>query len=174
MLLYYMHGWIHLSLGRADRWLRWGFIEVAVTSLLFLAGLPWGPTGIAAAWTASFWILTIPAFWYAGKPIQLGVGPVVAAIWKYLLSSLLAGSATVFLIHEIPLLVATSNFVGAVIQIVTRSILFGCFYVSTVVLLHGGYAPLSQLTELLQEMIPHWRFWKPSSIIPVTCRTDLG
>ncbi len=68
MLLYYTNGWIHLSIGKADRWLRWGIIEITVTFLLFLLGLPGGPLGIAAAWTASFWILTFPALWYAGKP----------------------------------------------------------------------------------------------------------
>ena len=73
MLLYYTHGWIHLSLGHADRWLRWGIVEFAVTVSLFIAALHWGSVGIAFAWTISFWILTFPAFWYAGQPIQLSV-----------------------------------------------------------------------------------------------------
>jgi len=93
MLLYGTHGWIHLSIGRADRWFRWGIAEFAFTGLLFLLGLHWGPVGIATAWTASFWILTIPAFWYAGKPINLGVGIIIEAVWRYLLASLLAGAA---------------------------------------------------------------------------------
>ena len=50
MLLYFTHGWIHLSIGRADRWFRWGVVEFTVTGLLFLLGLPWGPVGIAVAW----------------------------------------------------------------------------------------------------------------------------
>jgi O-antigen/teichoic acid export membrane protein len=70
MMLYFTHGWIHLSIGRADRWFRWGMVELAVTVLLFLVCLRWGPIGIAVAWTTSFWILTIPAIWYAGRPIQ--------------------------------------------------------------------------------------------------------
>lgn len=34
-LIYYVHGWIHLSIGKPDRWLRWGLIQVAVTCLFF-------------------------------------------------------------------------------------------------------------------------------------------
>ena len=68
MMLYGTHGWIHLSIGRADRWLRWGLIEWIVTILLFVAAIHWGPRGIAAAWCASFWVLTLPAIWFAGKP----------------------------------------------------------------------------------------------------------
>jgi O-antigen/teichoic acid export membrane protein len=85
MFLYYTHGWIHLSIGKADRWFRWGVVEFIVTGLLFILGLRRGPAGVALAWTASFWILTIPAFWYAGRPIQLRVGSIVAAAWKYVL-----------------------------------------------------------------------------------------
>ena len=71
MFLYGTIGWIHLSIGTADRWFRWVIMEFSVTGLLFLLGIPWGPEGIAVAWTLSFWILTIPAFWYAGRPFEV-------------------------------------------------------------------------------------------------------
>ena len=90
MFLYYTHGWIHLSIGRPDRWLRWGIIELGVTFASFVLALPWGPVGVAGAWTVSFWVLTLPAFQYAGKPIRMGAGEVVAAVWRYLVASLLA------------------------------------------------------------------------------------
>jgi hypothetical protein len=61
-------------------------VELIVTGLLFLLGLHWGPAGIAVAWTVSFWILAIPAFWYAGRPIHLNTGSLMGAVWKYLLA----------------------------------------------------------------------------------------
>src|SRR5882762_5343514 len=91
MLLYGTHGWIHLSIGTADRLFRWGIVEFSFTFLLFLVALPCGPACIAVAWTASFWILVIPAFWYAGKPIQLDVKSVLAEVCRFFLASLLAG-----------------------------------------------------------------------------------
>ena len=91
MLIYQTTGWIHLSLGTTGRFLRWTVLELSVTGLLFLLALRWGPVGIAAAWTASFCILTIPAFWYAGKPIDLKVGFVLNAIWRYIVAALIAG-----------------------------------------------------------------------------------
>ena len=45
MILYGTHGWIHLSIGRADRWFRWGIVEWTVTILLFIAGSSLGPSG---------------------------------------------------------------------------------------------------------------------------------
>jgi len=157
MLIYYTHGWIHLSIGRADRWFRWGVVEIAVTVMLFFLALRWGPAGIAAAWTASFWILILPAFWYAGKPIEFGVGPVLAAFWKFALASLLAGGACAWMIREFaPVAVAGS--IALLVRIATISVVFLLLYVGAVIGLHGGLEPLHQIARLLPDMIPGGRF----------------
>jgi PST family polysaccharide transporter len=153
MMVYYVHGWIHLSIGRPDRWFRWGLIEIAVTCLLFLLMLRWGPVGIAIAWTSSFWILTIPAFWYAGRPIRLGVGPVLAAIWRPLVASLLAGSASAAGVRRLPSFGTLPGSAAALARIVEISLLFGGLYVGANILLHGGCGPFYQLARLLREMI---------------------
>ena len=154
MVIYCTHGWIHLSIGRADRWLRWAVVEFAVTVLLFLIALPWGPVGIAVAWTASFWILTIPAMWYAGRPINLRVTSVLSVVWRYAVASLLAGSATYGLVRLIPFLSSAPGVSGAVVRLVVVFVVLNIFYMGTVVLLHGGLAPLYQIAGLVREMIP--------------------
>jgi PST family polysaccharide transporter len=154
MLLYGTHGWIHLSIGRADRWFRWGIAEFAFTGLLFLLGLHWGPVGIATAWTASFWILTIPAFWYAGNPINLGVGIIIEAVWRYLLASSLAGAAAAFILRGFPSLHAAPGTLGAALRIGVTSLLFTVLYLGSVTLLYWGCTPLYQLAGLVREMVP--------------------
>ena len=156
MLIYYTHGWIHLSIGRADRWLRWGVIEIAVTVLLFFVALRWGPTGIAGAWTASFWILILPAFWYAGKPIDFGVGPIIGAVWKYGLASLLAGGACAGMIRKIYPSAAPGTG-AAIARILVTSVSFLVLYVGAVIILHGGLEPLRQIVRLLPDMVPGGR-----------------
>ena len=110
-------------------------VEFTVTGLLFLLGLRWGPEGIAAAWTASFWILTIPAFWYAGKPIKLGIAPVLASVWKYLLASLFAGCVSGFILREITILHVGQNWIGAAIRIIVVSCVLGTLYLGAVIVL---------------------------------------
>lgn len=166
MLLYYTHGWIHLSIGKADRWLRWGLVEFTVTALLLLLCLRWGPVGIAAAWTMSFWILTIPGLWYAGRPIHLGIAPVIAAVWKYVLASLVAGCASAAIIREVPLLVAASGWVLIATRIVVVSLLCGALYIGAVIVLHQGCAPLYQVTGLLRDMV-HVRFSRSAQVVAV-------
>ena len=159
MLIYTTSGVIHLSIGRPDRWFRWVIVEFSVTVLLFLLGLHWGPTGVAAAWTASFWLLTIPAFWYAGRPIQFGVTPMISAVWKYVAASLLAGGASALVVREIPSLLVWPGAFGSLARIVTTSMLFSALYLAAVMFLHGGPEPLYGFAKLLPDMVP----WKSST-----------
>ena len=170
MLLYGTHSWIHLSIGRADRWLRWAVVEFAVTGLLFLTGLRWGLTGIAVAWVASFWILTLPALWYAGRPARLGIAPVTGAVWKYVVASALAGCASAGIIQGSPSLVVASGWMEPISRIVTSSILFGALYLCAVILLHRGCAPLAQVTRLLRDMVPVGRVSGSSPTVAATLR----
>jgi O-antigen/teichoic acid export membrane protein/glycosyltransferase involved in cell wall biosynthesis len=154
MLIYYLHSWIHLSIGRADRWLRWGIVEVIATCGLFLIALPWGPVGIAVAWSASYWALIIPSLWYAGAPIQFPVSTMVAAIWKYVAASLLAGFATVGIGQMFPSLLSLPRSIQqAVAGIAAISVIFVVLYLGTVVMLYRGLAPVRQVARLFAEMI---------------------
>ena len=79
MLLYDARRWIHVFVRsdvRRDGFSR-GWIEFICTASLFVLTLRWEHYGIAFAWTASFYLLMFPSFWYAGKPIGLGIGSVL-------------------------------------------------------------------------------------------------
>jgi PST family polysaccharide transporter len=154
MLVYYTHGWIHLSLGRADRWFRWGLVEVTVTILLFIVGLPWGPAGVAIAWTTSFWLLMVPAIWYAGQPIGFGVRPLMTAVWRYIVASAVAGVVAELIVRQIPALSLAPGALGAVIRIAVVSPLLVVLYLTAVVVLHGSSEPLYQMVGILREMVP--------------------
>jgi len=163
MLLYSTVGWIHLSIGKPGRWLRWTLVEAAATALLFILVLPWGPAGIAVAWSVSFWTLSIPAFWYAGRPIGFGVSSLMAAVWRYAASSLLAGVATALILRWTPFWGTRPDAYAALRAIIATSVLFVALYLATVVLLHWGYAPLRGFASLLREAAPSRRATRPAA-----------
>lgn len=172
MFLYGAWGWIHLSIGTVDRYFRWGFVEISVTGLAFLLALRWGPVGIAIAWTASLWILTIPAYWYAGRPIRLGIRSVIAVVWPYVLASALAGGASAYIVREMLSRLSMSVLVGTATRIVTTGLLFGLLYLVAIVLLHGGYEPLLQIVWLLREQGPQKWFNRSSLAVATTGGTN--
>ena len=154
MLLCSTVGWIHLSIGKPGRWLRWTLFESTVTALLFVLSLPWGPAGIAVAWTVSFWILAIPAFWYAGRPIGFGVSSLVAAVWKYVIAGLTAALACTAILRGVLTLSVASSAAEALELILVKSLLFTILYLGAVILLHQGCDPLFRVAGLLQEILP--------------------
>jgi PST family polysaccharide transporter len=169
MLVYYMQGCIHLSIGRAERWLRWSVFESVFTGLLFVLALPWGPAGIAFAWTASFWILLIPGFWYAARPIGIGISPFINVIWRYTVASLLAGGISIIIVRDRASLIAMTGESGALVRILVVSALFWVLYLGAVVLLHGGFTSLIQFASLAKEMIPQSP-WSKLRGAEVECR----
>ena len=125
-----------------------------MTAFLFIVALRWGPEGIAVAWSASFWILTIPAFWYAGRPIQLVIASLLTAVWKYAVASLVSGCACAALAHKFLPLATTESAVLASERILVISGLFVALYLGAVISLHCGFAPILQLARLLRELAP--------------------
>jgi len=173
MLLYSTHGWIHLSIGRPDRWFRWGVFEFLCTAGLFVIGLPWGPRGIASAWTVSFFVLMLPAFWYAGKPIGLGVAPILAVVWKFFVASAAAGCGAAWLIHIVPPFAVTPGALGALARLVSVSLVFLALYLAAVVALHRGFEPLRQAARLIGDLLPQRSPRQLGSVEPSAAATSL-
>ena len=166
MLIYQTQCWIHLSIGTAGRWLRWTLIEITLTVTLFLLALRWGPIGIAGAWTGSFCIMTIPAFWYAGKPIGLSVATVLGSIWRYIVAALIAALVCTVLLASMPWLplVTASGLAGALARIIANSVLFVLLYLAAVVALYGSLDPLHEVARLLPDLVPGVRSSLRSSL----------
>jgi polysaccharide transporter, PST family len=154
MLLCSTFGWIHLSIGKPGRWLRWTLVQFGFTAALFLAALHWGPSGVAAAWSISYWALLIPGFWYAGRPIGFDVSALIAAIWKYVAAALVAGLITAGIIRRTIFWGTASDTITALLAIIFISTLFATLYLGAVILFHRGLMPLRQLASLVGELAP--------------------
>lgn len=147
VILYYIHGWIHLSIGRADRWLRWGMVELVATSLCFLAALRWGPAGVALAWTASLWLLLIPAFWYALSPVEIGVSSVVGVIWKYIAAALLAVLGYSWIAPRLGADGWSPSPHDLFWRIVWTLVLYTALYLGIAIALHRRWLPLPEFSQ---------------------------
>lgn len=154
MLLYNTHGWIHLAIGRPERWFRWGLIEFACTGSLFLVMLHWGPSGIAFAWTASFFILMLPGLWYAGKPIELNVWRMVSLIWKFFAASSGAALLTFAVTRNFRAPVMLESGEAAALRLIVTTTVFVVFYLLAVVAFHGSMKPIEETIAMLRYLVP--------------------
>jgi len=150
-------------------------IELTVTVMLFLLGLRWGAIGVAGAWTGSFCIMMIPAFWYAGRPIGLSLASVLASIWRYIAAAIIAALVCAALVASMPWLplVTESGVVGAIARIVANSVLFMLLYAAAVAALYGSLNPLREVARLLPDLVPGiQRFLRPSVEVPADNRNN--
>jgi polysaccharide transporter, PST family len=85
-------GWIHVAVGRSDRWMRWGCISAACQLLALIAGLPFGLIGVATAYTVVMFALFVPSLVYAGRPAGIGVRDVLQATGPPTVAGLIAAA----------------------------------------------------------------------------------
>ena len=80
--------------GRTDRLLQWGILNTIVTVSAIVAGLPWGPRGVAIAYASSGLLIRTPLmFWIAGTVSSVRTSDFYRTMFPFLFASiiLLAG-----------------------------------------------------------------------------------
>jgi len=97
-----------------------------------------GPSGIAFAWTASYFLLMFPGFWYAGKANRARYGAGLAVIWKFFAASVGAGVGTLLIFKAMPYFAGIHGVAGAFVRMVAVSLVFLLLYLAAVIALTGG------------------------------------
>jgi len=137
-------GWLHLSIGRADRWRNWGIVTLAVQIAAVLAGLPFGPSGVAIACLIEAVLIAIPSISYAGRPIGVGSAQVIRAVWRQLIGAISAAAGGTWL-----QMTALDHLPGLARIVVSTSIC-ACIYLGVVVGLFRLSEPLRVARSVVQ------------------------
>jgi len=148
-ILYATQGWLHISLGRTDRWVRWGLIATPIVLLSYVLGLRWGVTGVAVFRTTSFLILLLPGLWYAGKPINLKIAQILSEIWRFALCALISGVLCALFI--IPFLASFNIWLRLGVSLVSYVII----YLVLIIIIYRSIGPIKRLLSLLKLLLPN-------------------
>jgi O-antigen/teichoic acid export membrane protein len=88
--------WLFMTQGRSREMFKWGIIGSSISVVSILVGLPWGATGVAAAYAITDLCLTTPLlFWYVGRRGPVSMSDVYRTVAPGLLAA--AGSLIVLL-----------------------------------------------------------------------------
>jgi PST family polysaccharide transporter len=83
--------WLFISQGRAREQLVWGAAGSGIVLASFVAGLPWGPIGVATASAAFAWAVGSPLlFWAATRRGPVGLRDLLGAIFPVASATLAA------------------------------------------------------------------------------------
>ena len=142
-------GWLHLSIGRADRWQNWGIVTLVVQVVAVLGGLPFGATGVAVAGVITSVLIAVPSISYAGRPIDIGAALVMRAIGPQLVGAISAAASGWWL--QTAALADFSSFV----RILLSTGFCGCIYLIIVVGLFRLTEPIKVAGRVVQD-----QFWR--------------
>jgi PST family polysaccharide transporter len=145
-IIYGTHGWIHVSLGRTDRWFKWGLISTPILIFGYFISLPFGTRAVAASYAIILSLLTFPSILYAGRPINLRIDHLLSHLWRYLFSAVLSGVLLFFASDII------SNF-NIWIRLSASLILYGTSYLIIMISLYKGLTPIKEILSLFKSII---------------------
>jgi O-antigen/teichoic acid export membrane protein len=153
VVIYDTNIWLHLSLGRPDRLLKWSTFVLLVALVAFQIGRLFGPMGVAYAYSALFYILLLPALYYAGRPLNIKITYFLSILWKYWFSAFLGGA-----ICWITLLLAKPMFLfihelAPLFRISIEFFFYTAVYLMIIIVMFRGPKPLLFLIATVKEVV---------------------
>ena len=140
-------GWLHLSIGRPDRWQNWGIVSLGVQIVAVLGGLSFGPRGVAIASVVASSLIAVPSIVYAGRPIGIGAALVIRAVGPQLIGAITTAAAGWWL--QTTLLADYSSF----LRILLSGGFCTCIYLAIVVGLFRSNEPLRVAGRIVQDLM---------------------
>lgn len=140
--------WLHASLGRSDRLLRWSIFAFFTTAIAIIVGINFGPKGVALAYTCSLYLLTGFGLKYAGKPIDLKFRSVVSTTWRYFIAALLAALLCWYVMQSFDYTLIR------LVRLIISFLLFTILYLILVVVFHKNIQPITGLFSIIKEILP--------------------
>ncbi len=90
-------GTVLISLGQSRRFLVWGVLQAIIMVSSFVAGLFWGPIGVAISYTLANYFILLPSCWYCFRFTPVSLRSFLIAISKPVGASIFAGTIAVYL-----------------------------------------------------------------------------
>jgi O-antigen/teichoic acid export membrane protein len=140
-------GWLHLSIGRADRWQSWGLVSLGVQVVAVVAGLPFGAMGVAIAVVTASLLIAVPSIVYAGRPIGIGAALVIRAVGPQLIGAV-STAALGWWLHT-----ALLTDYSGLVRVFISGVFCVCIYLAIVVGLFRITEPIRLASGILMDLM---------------------
>jgi O-antigen/teichoic acid export membrane protein len=141
-------GVVFLSLGMGRPYFHLGVLNAVFVTVGFVAGLPWGPLGVAGGYVIATGLVQVPAIVYLTRTTPVTASDLLASAWRPALASVLAAALTVFCLRQ-------EWIRGLLPQLLAGGCLFLSSYLLAFILVPGGRIELMRTFAL-------WRHFRPS------------
>ncbi len=153
VVIYNTNNWLHVSLGRADRLLKWSIVAFIASVAAYIVGMMFGPLGVAVAYSALFYVLFIPALWYAGRPIKIPVSYYLSILWKYWTAAFIAGLIFWALFNLVSPLAMFYHQLNPFVRVGLGFVFYGALYSCFILILFKGPRPFYMLRTISRNIV---------------------
>lgn len=147
------NSWLHLSLGKPGRWLRWNITAAAITIGAFSIAAPYGAVAMGIAYSAKSYILLLPGLWYAGRPIGLSPRKLFYSVWPYFIAAVLVCLSWLYLSANWPLLKDLLSEMHLVVRIVFVALVSSALYVALVAMIERSFKSVFDVASLVKSFL---------------------
>lgn len=106
--------WAFVSLGNSKAMFHWGLLSLIVLAIVFALAVPFGPLGVAKAYTVAIWVLTPACFHLALRTSPISTGKALIEIAPLWIGALVAAT--------VGLQTKSSTGIGLVADLILESI----------------------------------------------------
>jgi len=152
VVIYDTNIWLHLSLGKPDRLLRWSIFMFIISLLAFMGGTVLGPIGIAIAYSVLFYLFLFPALYYAGKPMNIKLSYYLEVLWKYWVAAFFAGALFWIVFHITRPISSSYSQLSPIFRIAVCGLLYTTIYMGAIFVLFKGFQPLFLVIKTIKEV----------------------
>ena len=135
-------GWLFVSQRRTTEYARFGIFSTITCLVAFAAGLPWGATGVAAAYALSGLVVRLPAIvWQVGRSGPVSAKDILVLAAPYAGSALVSLAAWQLILQFLP---AT-----ALLSLATTAVVIFGTFVGTISLTRAGRSAIFEALAML-------------------------
>jgi O-antigen/teichoic acid export membrane protein len=141
-------GWVYVSTGRTDRQFFANIVVTVMVTTGMLAGIPWGPVGIAIGFSTTFTVGLIFLIYYAFQTSPLQLRDLLSAITVPAIAS---SAATVVVVAIMFCRIASGNFLAETLLLAS---IFTVLYLAFWIALPGGKKRMNLVALITKSLLP--------------------
>ncbi|HEU5012553.1 MAG TPA: lipopolysaccharide biosynthesis protein [Roseiflexaceae bacterium] len=148
----YTAGWLFVSQGRGREQFHWGLFGTTLTIVGIVAGLPWGPIGVASGYSIAGIIRTPLLFWYVGRNGLVTTRDMYRGIAPFVFTSA-AILVALGLLQQVLPPASQSTETQLFINLVIATLLAGVVALITLAIQPAGRSALKELKNIPQMLM---------------------
>lgn len=138
--------WTFLSLGNADRQLRWEIVSTTIIVAGISMGVRWGIEGAALGYSIASVLLLPPGAWYCFRGTFLRTSDIAGAFLLPIAATLI-GMGCLSVVHSFDFFPAANT-----LQLLLDAVVFGTIYLAALLSLPGGRKAVTGVVVLLKDL----------------------